>query len=65
VPALLRLSSFKDRGQARAWKTFDPDDLDRLHETGYNEDPKSKAKSVPLTAEGVTASEEAFRRRFA
>jgi hypothetical protein len=39
--------------------------MDRLHEKGFIEDPGSKAKSVPLTAEGVTASEEAFLRRFA
>lgn len=64
VLALLHLNSFKDRGQVRAWKTFDWDAMDRLHEQGFIDDPKSKAKSVPLTAEGITASEEAFNRRF-
>jgi hypothetical protein len=38
--------------------------MDRLHERGLIDDPKSKARSVPLTAEGVAATEEAFRRRF-
>jgi uncharacterized damage-inducible protein DinB len=65
VLALLHLNAFEDRRQVRAWKTFDWDALDRLHEKGFIEDPGSKAKSVPLTAEGVTASEEAFLRRFA
>ncbi len=63
--ALLHLNAFEDSSQVRAWKTFDWDTLDRLHEKGFIEDPGSKAKSVPLTAEDVTVSKEAFRRRFA
>lgn len=62
--ALLHLNAFKDHGQVRSWKTFDWDAMDRLNEKGFIEDPKSKANSVPLTAEGVTASEQAFRRRL-
>ena len=49
-----------------AWfKTFDWDAMDRLYELGLIGDPKSKAKSVPLTAEGVTLAKESFRKRFA
>jgi mRNA-degrading endonuclease toxin of MazEF toxin-antitoxin module len=64
VLALLYLNAFEDHGQLRSWKTFDWDAMDRLHERGYIGDPKSKAKSVPLTAEGVAAAKESFRRRF-
>lgn len=65
VLALLHLNAFEDHGQVRSWKTLDWDAMDRLHERGFIEDPKSKAKSVPLTDEGITASEQAFERRFA
>ena len=44
---------FGHHGQVRAWKTFDWDAMNRLHELGLIGDPKSKAKSVPLTAEGL------------
>jgi hypothetical protein len=64
VLALLYLNAFEDHGQVRSWKTFDWGAMDRLHERGLIGDPKSKAKSVPLTAEGVAAAEESFRRRF-
>lgn len=49
---------------ARAWKGFDWDSLDRLHERGLISNPKSKAKSVELTAEGERLAEEFFRRHF-
>lgn len=65
VLALLYLNSFEDHGQIRSWKTFDWNAMDRLHERGLIGDPKSRAKSVPLTAEGVAAAKESFRKRFA
>jgi mRNA-degrading endonuclease toxin of MazEF toxin-antitoxin module len=65
VLGLLYLNVFGHHGQVRAWKTFDWDAMDRLHERGLIDDPKSKAKSVPLTAEGVTLAKEVFERRFA
>jgi mRNA-degrading endonuclease toxin of MazEF toxin-antitoxin module len=65
VLGLLYLNAFKNHGQVRAWKTFDWDAMDRLHELGLIGDPKSKAKSVPLTAEGVALATESFRKRFA
>ena len=65
VLGLLYLNVFGHHGQVRAWKTFDRDAMDRLHELGLIGDPKSKAKSVLLTAEGVTLAEEFFRERFA
>jgi hypothetical protein len=65
VLRLLYLNVFGHHGQVRAWKTFDWDALDRLHELGLIGDPKSKAKSVPLTAEGLALAEEFFGERFA
>jgi Domain of unknown function (DUF6429) len=38
--------------------------MDRLHEKGLIGNPKSKAKPVVLTAEGLIAAEEAFRKLF-
>jgi mRNA-degrading endonuclease toxin of MazEF toxin-antitoxin module len=64
VLALLHLNAFEDRGVVRAWKTFDWDAMDRLHEKGLISDPKSKAKSVVFTEEGQRAAEEAFRKLF-
>jgi mRNA-degrading endonuclease toxin of MazEF toxin-antitoxin module len=65
VLGLLYLNVFKHHGQVRAWKTFDWDAMDRLHELGLIDDPKSKAKSVPLTDEGISLAKEFFEKRFA
>ncbi len=64
VLGLLHLNAFEDRGHVRAWKTLDWDAMDRLHGRGLIGDPRSKDKSVPLTAEGVVVAKESFRRRF-
>lgn len=64
VLALLHLNAFKDRYGWRAWKGLDWGALDRLHERGLIGDPKSKAKSVPLTDEGVALAEELFQHHF-
>ena len=50
---------------ARAWKSFDWDAMNRLHEKGYISDPIGKAKSVVLTEEGLRESERLFGRLFA
>lgn len=50
---------------ARAWKSHDWDALDRLHTAGYISDPRSKAKSVVLSPEGLKRAEELFERHFA
>jgi len=49
---------------ARAWKTFDWESLNRLHEKGFIADPVNKAKSVVLTEEGLQASERLFNQLF-
>ena len=63
--ALLYLTTFKDKFGFRAWKTHSWDVLDRLHESGYIDDPRSKAKSVLLTDDGVERSKALFEKHFA
>lgn len=48
----------------RAWKSFDWDALNRLHERGLIGDPVNKTKSVILTDEGLRESERLLRRQF-
>ena len=48
----------------RAWKGFDWDTLDRLYEKGWIENPRSKAKSVVLTEEGLANSDRLFQLYF-
>ncbi|MBC9208969.1 3'-5' exonuclease [Roseomonas aerophila] len=62
VLALLFLSLDHD---GRAWKGFDWDAMNRLHEKGYIGNPVGKAKSVVLTEDGVKRSEILFRKLFA
>lgn len=63
--ALLYLTTFENKhGQVRAWKGHDWDVLNRLHESGYIDDPVSKAKSVMLTDEGAKRSKRLFEQHF-
>lgn len=48
----------------RAWKGFDWDVMDRLHQKGLIANPAGKAKSVVLSDEGLRRSEELFRALF-
>ncbi|GLO72560.1 hypothetical protein MACH17_40770 [Phaeobacter inhibens] len=50
ILALLRLGLHAEH---RAWKSFDWDSMERLHEKGFISDPVGKAKSVWLTEEGL------------
>jgi hypothetical protein len=49
---------------ASAWKGFDWDTLNRLHEKGYISNPVGKAKSIGMTEEGLLKAEELFERHF-
>ena len=49
----------------RAWKTFDWDAMDRLHQKGMISDPVGKTKSVVFTEEGQKRSEDLFKAMFA
>ncbi|MBB4441129.1 MULTISPECIES: DUF6429 family protein [Rhizobium] len=48
----------------RAWKSFDWDVMDRLHQKGLIANPAGKARSVVLSDEGLRRSEELFRALF-
>ena len=61
VLALLHLTSFRDHGFVRAWKSHDWDALDRLCEKGFISDPKSKSKSVVLSDDGARKAQELFQ----
>lgn len=54
----------KDKYGWRAWKGFDWDTLDRLHEKGLISDPKSKARSVAVSDEGAELAEQLFVKHF-
>ena len=49
---------------ARAWKGFDWDTMNRLHEKGYISEPVGKAKSVGMTEKGFLKAKELFERHF-
>ncbi|HWE18671.1 MAG TPA: DUF6429 family protein [Hyphomicrobiaceae bacterium] len=49
----------------RAWKGFDWDALDRLHQKGFISNPVGKAKSVVFTEQGLERAETLFDKMFA
>jgi len=66
VLALLYLTIAEEDGWgARTWKSRDWDVLDRLRARGYISNPKSKAKSVVLSPEGLELARGLFERHFA
>lgn len=60
----LTLHDVSEYGAGRAWKGLDWDALDRLHEKGLISDPKSKAKSVVMDAEGIARAKHAAGKLF-
>ena len=64
VLALLYLTIFSDEFGTRAWKGMDWNAMDRLFQKGYISDPKRKARSVVMTAEGKKLSEALFNKYF-
>ena len=62
--ALLRLTSFSERGYTASWKTHSWDVMNRLHEKGWIQNPVGKAKSVVLTEEGVRQAAALFAKYF-
>ena len=61
---LLYLVTWRESYGVRAWKSFDWDTMDRLHEKGWISNPKCKAKSVVMTKEGYRKSKELFQQLF-
>ena len=62
--ALLYLVTSKEKFGARAWKSFDWETMNRLHEKGFISNPKTKSLSVALTDEGYARSRELFEGLF-
>jgi len=63
--ALLYLVMDKqDEFGARAWKGFEWDTMNRLHEKGLIGNPVGKAKSVTVTPEGCKKAKELFEKHF-
>ena len=62
--ALMWLVTQEDKYGGRAWKSFDWDSMDRLHEKGLISNPKSKAKSVALSKEAMDLSKSLFKKMF-
>jgi hypothetical protein len=63
-PALALLHLTIHEGN-RVWKTIDWEVMNRLHARGFISRPDVKAKSVILTDEGMSMSEQAVRKLFA
>ncbi|MDP2859911.1 MAG: DUF6429 family protein [Bacillota bacterium] len=51
--AVLALLSLGLHEKVRAWKGFDWEAMNRLHQRGLISDPRGKAKSVVFTEEGL------------
>jgi hypothetical protein len=49
---------------SRAWKGFDWDAMNRLHEQGYITDPRGKAMSVLFTEEGLERAKQLLEKLF-
>ena len=48
----------------RAWKGFDWDAMNRLHDKGFISDPRGKAKSVVFTEEGLVEAQQLLEKLF-
>jgi hypothetical protein len=62
--AVLALLYLGLHDEARAWKGFDWEAMNRLHEQGYISDPRSKAKSVVFSETGLQRAKELLQKLF-
>jgi hypothetical protein len=62
--AVLALLYLGLHDQYRAWKGFDWEAMNRLHEKGMIDNPVNKNKSVSFTLEGLQRSKELFEKMF-
>jgi hypothetical protein len=62
--AVLALLYLGLHNEYRAWKGFDWDAMNRLHEKGMIDNPVGKAKSVVFTLDGLRRSKELFEKMF-
>ncbi len=63
--ALLWLGRWDDDPVTRVWKGLAWEITDHLYEKGWIDNPRSKNKSVIMTAEGVEKAKEMLRKHFA
>ncbi|MFT3964392.1 MAG: DUF6429 family protein [Sphingobium sp.] len=63
--AVLALLCYNLHGTGRAWKGFDWDAMERLHQRGLITNPVGKARSVELTPEGLEEARRLFDELFA
>ncbi|HME63231.1 MAG TPA: DUF6429 family protein [Candidatus Binatia bacterium] len=62
--AILALLYLGLHDEVRAWKGFDWESLNRLHEKGFITNPRGKAKSVVFTEEGLTEARRLLEETF-
>ena len=62
--AVLALLSLGLHDVDRAWKGFDWEAMNRLHEKGFISDPRGKTKSVRLTEEGLIEARRLVQQLF-
>lgn len=62
--AVLALLSLGLHDDVRAWKSFDWEAMNRLHEKGFITDPVGKAKSVVVTEDGLREAERLVQKLF-
>ncbi len=62
--ALLYLVMTEEKHGVFAWKAFDWETMNRLHEKGFIGNPIGKQKSVGVTPEGRKKAEELFKKHF-
>ena len=62
--AVLALLLLGQHDGDRAWKGFDWEAMDRLHERGFISDPRSKAKSVEFSDEGLVRARQLLTKLF-
>jgi len=65
VLALLFLGLHGDENENRAWKSFDWDAMDRLHQKELITNPARKTKSIEFTKEGLERARMLFEKYFA
>ena len=64
ILALLVLGLSRTPEGGRAWKTFDLQALNRLHQKGWIAEPKLRDIGLSLTPDGVRMAEKLFHQLF-
>lgn len=62
--AVLALLFLGIRNGSRAWKGFDWDSMNRLHEKGFISDPQGKARSVVFSEAGLKEAQRLLQKLF-